>query len=90
MSANLVAIVRATKQSAMAIRAMARHGRDLSVARDTIARNGRLYNSGRMQYEDAARSNEVHSARMHAAGRMLRLAAARYARAQAILDATPI
>jgi len=88
--ANLPAIIRATRQSAMALSAMARHAHTAADASGTIAHNYRMLAAGRISEESAAMGNRIAAARKENAMRLWQCASRRFDRAQITLANNPI
>ena len=88
--ANHSIIIRATRASASAVAAMARHNWELTHADRTIAWNNCMVARGYMSAESAARDNAVCIADKNRAMRGLARSRGRYERAQLKLARNPI
>jgi hypothetical protein len=87
---DLIAIVRATRASAMALAAMQRHARDAADASATLAHNWRLVADGRISADAAAIGNRIASARKDAAMLAWQRASRRFERAHDTLARNPL
>jgi hypothetical protein len=87
---DLSAIVYATRASATALAAMARHARAAADASGVIAHNHRMVAAGRISAESAAIGNRVAYAAKDTAMRQWRIASGRYDRAQVTLAQNPL
>lgn len=88
--ATLPVIIRATRASAAAVAAMARHNWELTHADRTIAWNNCMVARGYMSAESAARDNATCIADKNRAMHGLARARGRYERAQLKLARNPI
>ena len=87
---NLPAIIRATRQSANALSAMARHAHTAADASGTIAHNYRMLAAGRISAESAAMGNRIAAANKLAGMHAWQRAARRFDAAQITLANNPI